>query len=388
MKNKLYLFCSLIFIASLTSCSYFSKKDLTVPLPIQAFRIQLDEVTSNFGGNRIQLVKIDGKEVFILMNPLVNKLIFYNYPSGEYVMEKSFQKEGPLGVGDIASFYFNNSDSLFFTGKNPNFLYLTNIDNSFLTRYSFNFTKENRGKIPVLTDESGIIFFKNSIYLTNLMAYVPGMSSAPIEYKDLSNSFFSFTFDLKSETSSYNNLIFPQVYGNSIYPDYFNTISQQLINDQILYSFGLSDSIILYSPSNNKKNQHLVKFSGESHYKKLALAEKIEDIRPDNESEQLDLFLNSFNYKRTLYDQYKRLYYRFIEFPKPDVNNSFPQRMKPLGLIVLDDQFNLIGEYDLGYGKYTSVNAFVSEQGLNILNYEKIITEESSITFDIFDFSM
>jgi hypothetical protein len=303
-------------------------------------------------------------------------------------MEKSFQKEGPLGVGDIASFYFNNSDSLFFTGKNPNFLYLTNIDNSFLTRYSFNFTKENRGKIPVLTDESGIIFFKNSIYLTNLMAYVPGMSSAPIEYKDLSNSFFSFTFDLKSETSSYNNLIFPQVYGNSIYPDYFNTISQQLINDQILYSFGLSDSIILYSPSNNKKNQHLVKFSGESHYKKLALAEKIEDIRPDNESEQLDLFLNSFNYKRTLYDQYKRLYYRFIEFPKPDVNNSFPQRMKPLGLIVLDDQFNLIGEYDLGYGKYTSVNAFVSEQGLNILNYEKIITEESSITFDIFDFSM
>ncbi len=93
------------------------------------------------------------------------------------------------------------------------------------------------------------------------------------------------------------------------------------------------------------------------------------------------------NYGKIFYDSYKELYYRVVEKPKPEIVVDVPQRTKPFGIIVLNKNFEKIMEVDFEYGKYVLSNMFVSSKGLNVLNYEKILTDESHIVFDVFDFS-
>ncbi|MFC5190845.1 DUF4221 family protein [Algoriphagus aquatilis] len=265
---------------------------------------------------------------------------------------------------------------------------MTDFKNSYSKRFIFNVSKEKRGFVPLTSHRSGIIFYKEKVYLTNPMAYIPSVKVAPDFFKDYNNSRFIFEYDILRDSIFENNMLFPIEYNKAIYSDYFNFMSQWFVDDKILYSFPLSDSLIEYAISSKLSKRIYAGFSKRNKFKSEELASSQTDLIDVSSNEQFNSFIGQFNYDKILYDEYRKLFYRFIEFPIPNNVLEIPARIKPLGILIFDQDFNKIGEYDLGYGKYTISHCFISSKGLNLINYEKIISEESSITFDIFDFSM
>ncbi|WP_169714332.1 DUF4221 family protein [Algoriphagus antarcticus] len=380
--SKFFIIISLIF-----GCSNKKDESIFAAIPVTSIEFPLDNETANFGGNRVQLANLNSKDILLLSNPIFNRIYQYDYNNQELIGSTDYPVEGPKGVGNVSNFYFHNRDTILISGKNVNWFFITDLGNSYMERFNFDFSREDRGKVPVATEQSGIIFHDQSVFLTNPIAYVPGMYAAPEEYKKIENSNFAVEYNIYSPAFVSNDLLFPIEYTKSVYSDYFNFMSQEKVGDNIIYSFGLSDSIIVF----NTKDQEIIKHIASSYLAddlpKVSLANSVEEIGPEHEQYRLTTFLNSMNYGKIFYDSYKELYYRVVEKPKPEIVVDVPQRTKPFGIIVLNKNFEKIMEVDFEYGKYVLSNMFVSSKGLNVLNYEKILTDESHIVFDVFDFS-
>lgn len=376
-----------IFVFIVFACSGKKNENIVTAIPISSIEFSLDSETANFGGNRIQLVNLNSKDILLLSNPIFNRIYQYDYNTQELIRSTDYPVEGPKGVGNISSFYFHNRDTILVSQKNVNRFFMTDLENSYMQSFNFDFSREDRGEIPLATEQSGIIFHDKSLYLTNPISYVPGMYAAPEEYKKIENSNFAVEYNINTREFVSNNLLFPMVYTKSVYSDYFNFMSQEKAGNNIIYSFGLSDSIFVFNTKTQEISSYLASSYLADDLPKVSLANSVEEIGPEHEQYQLSSFLNSFSYGKVLYDSYRGLYYRVAEKPKPETVVEVPQITKPFGIIVLDKNFQKIKEVDLGYGKYVATNMFVSSKGLNILNYEKILSDEGHIVFDIFDFS-
>lgn len=376
-----------IFVLIVFACSGKGEETIITAIPISSVEFTLDNETANFGGNRIQFVSLDSKEVLLLSNPIFNRIYQYDYNTQELIGSTDYPVEGPKGVGNVSNFYFHNRDTILISGKNVNWFFITDLGNSYMERFNFGFSRDDRGKVPVATEQSGIILHDQSVFLTNPIAYVPGMYAAPEEFKKIENSNFAIEYNIHSRAFVSNNLLFPIEYTKSVYSDYFNFMSQEKVGNNIIYSFGISDSVLVFNINSHKTSSYLASSYLSDKLVKVSLANNVDEIGHEHEQLSLSTFLSSMNYGRLFYDPYRELYYRIIERPKPETIVDLPQRTKPFGLIVLNKNFEKVKEVDFEYGKYVLSNMFVSSKGLNVLNYEKILTDESHIVFDIFDFS-
>ena len=91
----------------------------------------------------------------------------------------------------------------------------------------------------------------------------------------------------------------------------------------------------------------------------------------DRSRDLSDYALGSFYYYGIIIDPYQHLYYRFAWHSidkmdyKGDANNIFN---KPLSIIILDENWNVIGEKKLQDNTFLLYMFFVSEEGLCIAN--------------------
>tara|TARA_R110002074_G_scaffold229739_2_gene401157 strand:+ start:58 stop:681 length:624 start_codon:yes stop_codon:yes gene_type:complete len=96
-------------------------------------------------------------------------------------------------------------------------------------------------------------------------------------------------------------------------------------------------------------------------------------------------FLTQSSYGRILYDEYRKVYYRFAfeGINDSDLTSDSNDRatIKPSMIIILNENFKKIGEYSLNRFKYDLNMTFVSRDGLNIRL--KAPENEDIIMFDI-----
>lgn len=390
MKTKSTNLLVLIFIIFSFSCGSPSSTGVELPIgkPISSISFQLDNETPNFSQIIIQYYNEENEEYLFLYNEFVNKLSRFSVNNGQLKDTYSFSKEGDKGVGTPKYFRFVNNDTILFSQKNVNELFMSNLKNTSVERVRFNFHKDDRGSIPFVSDRSGIVLKNNKLFLTSPMVYTPSVQAAPDMFKIYDKSNFIFNYDLNTDSIIKRLPLFPKDYSNAVYSDYFNYVSQEVVGEEILYSFPLSDSIIVSNTMYESNKTVFAGFSQRDQVSSLMVARTQDDLGDLSSNDQLESFLNSFNYDKFMYDKYRKIYYRFVEFAVPNQLENIPVRIKPLGILIFDENFNRIGEFDLGYGKYVTLHSFVSKNGLNLVNYEKIQSEESSITFDTFDFSL
>ncbi len=374
----------LLILILFCSCkSGIVKEDLVIPSKVNSIKLELDNEISNFG-NSIQLVEENGKEYLMIFSPASYNLYIYDTHSFALKDKIKFEKEGPKGIGDSHYFYYHNKDSIFFTPKNVTHFYLNDLNGNDGKIYRLNFSNENRGKIPLATNQSNIILNQSQIYLTSPTSFSPSLYHSPNEYKHIENSCFQYVYDLKNDSEVEQCINFPIEYEQKVYPIYQNFISQETIPNAIIYSFALVDSIQVFNL--NSKEIFSVLCKTTTDYPKKHIVEKVNEVIPEHEFQEFQIFMNSLNYGNIIYDKFRNQYYRLVEYPikEEEINPNIQPRTKPLGIIVLDSLKNFKREYYFGYGKYVKSNIFVSKEGLNILNYEKILENEYSINFDTF----
>ena len=78
-------------------------------------------------------------------------------------------------------------------------------------------------------------------------------------------------------------------------------------------------------------------------------------------------FLQYDFYTGILHDPYRKVYYRLMMPGVPDATISTSKWEKPVGVIVMDEQFNYMGETVLGpWKKWNWQNCFVTSEGLTM----------------------
>lgn len=128
----------------------------------------------------------------------------------------------------------------------------------------------------------------------------------------------------------------------------------------IVTSFAASDSLYVYYPDTGERVAYFAGYL------------KPTNIKPgnikDRDSESIH-FLTHYNYGGILYDNNENLYYRIIRLPKKDFDyDKLNEEVanKTCAIIILDSDFNVIGETILPEDTYYPMHSFANSDGLHI----------------------
>lgn len=209
-----------------------------------------------------------------------------------------------------------------------------------------------------------------------------------IPNKDFSNSAMfdestklELEFDVNTRKSSFKNVLYPTTYRDQIW-GMSHAIPCRVMNakGQFIYSFGI-DPLLYVTDFNTTQS-----YNAKSDY--------IDEIKPFDKKGGLDANKNYFietpYYGEILYDSYRNVYYRFArrEIPITDSQGNINiWENKPCSIIILDEQFQKIGETLLEPNKsYYPRDSFIGKKGLYISNNhpQNPALDENKLKFTIF----
>ena len=301
-----------------------------------------------------------GKEYLTFMSHMNNAILFYDLLTGEYLFKVEFEKEGPDGVGIMHGYHIEDFNNIYITSH---LMGLSKADTSGTKKQFIEYGETNNGHrvVPNFTSSSYIyapaVIYDGKIFITQR------------PYQDLKASKTPVSVSIDTTTMAFEEL--PFRYPNII-PDEKRKettisvhFSREFDGKQFIYSFHMDEKIyttgietndekIIYAPSKYIKNMDFVKYADdrEKVYKQL---------------------LETSYYYNILYDKYRKVYYRFAiigsEISKnPDYSffDIYTNGFIAFSVIILDENFNIIGETLFPKYTYNPTIAFVHKNGLYI----------------------
>lgn len=164
---------------------------------------------------------------------------------------------------------------------------------------------------------------------------------------------------------------YPEIYGSSDELTEWSLMAYRLTSyaltpsGMILTNFPASDSLYVYNPQTRERTAF---FAGHSTPTNITHG-KITD-----QESMLTNYLERYRYPAVFYDRFNDVYYRLLFHPldnynKDDLNNEIHR--KPLSIVILDGDLNVIGETDLPQDTYYVSNSFVTPEGLHLQVYSE-----------------
>ena len=97
------------------------------------------------------------------------------------------------------------------------------------------------------------------------------------------------------------------------------------------------------------------------------------------------VFVKQDMYGAIIYDRFRNVYYRIIRKAIPNAPMDTSWKEKEIAVILMDEEFNYLGETELGPEKqWHWQNSFVTEEGLNIEYLDHNDINEVNLTLKIF----
>jgi hypothetical protein len=217
------------------------------------------------------------------------------------------------------------------------------------------------------------IYFNNEIYFVEL----------PRDpYKDSVS--FEYSYNIRKKELISREVSLPEIYQEykwGTFHAYPNRSKGP--GSTFLYSWGIDPNI------------YVVDFESGQMKAFLAKSDFFRAIRPMNSTkvsaeDNMKYYIENDIYDVIVWDEYRKVYYRFARQGIPYVINKSGQiangENKPCSIIILDENFNKIGETILPVGKYFVRDFFVCSKGLFISNSHYLNPEldESQMSFTIF----
>jgi hypothetical protein len=300
---------------------------------------------------------------------ITSRILFYDLNTKKVVNAIKLEREGTngLGKGELGV-SFINKDSIV-VGSSTYDIFIINDKMEIL--YKNNFYKRKMSVKPfqphVATTSQPII--KNEkIYLSGM----PYLNAGKL--KDFENFPALFEVDLKSDDVK-SLMNFPEPYQKGLYGAnfalHFHTYNP--INQTFVISFAADPNVYTYSLQSKKTKRY---YAPSKHFTNIPPMPEGMDAQDFNN--YLKFYIQSNSYGAIYYDKYRDVYYRFAERAVDEVRYKEKKWWKFKSVIVLDKDFNKIGETDLPDG-VNSWCVFISEQGLYIQTSQK--STEDSVLF-------
>ncbi|HMO40668.1 MAG TPA: DUF4221 family protein [Saprospiraceae bacterium] len=375
MKAYFFLVLLILKVLIITGCT-FSKAPDNIPYDYTLLKageltlpLDYDASVEIFLSTCVQ--DDEGGEKLLLWNHIKNGIDVYKVESQEAILQHKIRipVEGPgslimqgfslLGKDSIAIFpkgKLSGGILVNFAGEViPNDLALNKIRSfgksgsydDFLLAHTSNNTS------PTIYFDNKLFFFR--LPLADL--------SKP---ENINTNFdFEYIFDLNTRTGAGGNIHYPDMYHHKIWSINALACSRTKGHDDwFVYSWDMMDSLLI---TNHKGKTYQV-YAGTDKFSRYKLLKKPFVTKASLE-EQLQVVMDNFVYKKIIYDPYRKVYYRIGLQPMlytPDELMPIYIYFKPIVLILLDHNFNKIGEVQLPAELYDTRGIFVGKEGLYI----------------------
>lgn len=383
--------CVILSFIALTSCSYsvISSKNEQAGKFHQTYDLVISSekkfILDDYTAPRSPYMQIyqdtSGVKMLTLLNPFSNAIYFYNYVNGEFIKKICYEKEGTNAILSIAGYYIKNTDSIFLYNRPLVEIVLANCNGQVKQRFQL---KGNEADWALSYPQYA---FSTVCPIFEMDKHLILTGLCPFSIKDAAINKFRFTtcINLDNHQITYYHSYPSKIYGKNanwedpLFMQVYPTISP---TGDIIYSFTASHDLYI-SRWNSNISQSL--YGGSN------VARTIYSIDWDFLSEQTPReliythYLQQDLYGAILYDPWRKIYYRFMQQGIRDATTRTQLVEKPLIIILMNDQFEYLGETLIGTSKeWNWTNSFVTEEGLNIEYIDAKDTEETYMNFKIF----
>ena len=337
IKNWVWIFC----IVMLYSCS---KKDRNYPYTLQA-------VDSFLSYNLDSDVKIplsirsfmnnEGKEYLYFQNGVSPELLIYDIQNENLVKRTVFEVEGQHAIkgGFLNGFMITDFNQIYIAGLASRELYETDTTGYIKQIRSYAETVEGYKPVCCFKDNGTFQFIDGKLYLPQSLNWQLGedviresvlLCCIDTLAGDVNILPFKFPFDDKSIIRGTSA---------SIKSEYKYCYDGR----HFVYSFAYMDKLMVVNPLTSEVEYK----SAKSQYAGHIASPSFQDI--DNETLQRKI-CEYPAYGNIMYDSYNKVYYRVVYVPQEidrDINpiSLIRSGRKQFSIIILDEQFNVIGEH-------------------------------------------
>lgn len=129
--------------------------------------------------------------------------------------------------------------------------------------------------------------------------------------------------------------------------------------EELVLSYPADDSVRIFRLSTGRTRSFPARYS-----KKTAACQPMTSPSVQADTEQ---YLDQYLYAGIVYDKYRHFYYRLVLLPLEDYDlNDAKTQQKQLAVMILDESFRVVGEFELPKDTYKYRNLFVSREGLHV----------------------
>lgn len=345
MKYILSIFCVLLFVCcqkenttnvTLVSSGYL--KNYSVP----------KDISQPFYSYAYKNLPKDNAECLYLLSA-DEKLLIYNYHTGQLLKRHDFEKQGPNGIPDMAGYFIDNKEVFWALDRKIPLFH--KMDSSFQIVKTIKYTQTDN-KQPLI---SAIVYQKKDIINVGSKFYLPMFHTTYLKYIAP-----TLVIDTLMQTIYYTDFDFPET--NSEGHDLYSKEYGKCINNknEVIYSFHYDHDLYI----TNIAQDSVVKKKAKSRY-----VTELEDTNTDYTKSNIALTRAKDQYYGGIfYDPYRDLYFR-LAFPQAEVEetnfiNTLVFGRGDFAIMVLDKELNVIGEtFFKGY-EYASNNLLITPEGL------------------------
>lgn len=373
---RIKLFCLSLLL--LVSCAEkkISREDLYTLVP--STQIKSFELNSDVKYNAFYLYVFNdkNKEYLSFLNYYGNQILFYDLNSGQFLFKIDLDQEGPHGIVQPSGCYVKDFDNIYVSSYAYKGLIKVDTTGQIIQRIPFGKTKEGYEVLPSYTPSShpytAPLFVEGKMFITQ-----PAVNRFhPIEETPLSIAIDTIKSEYIESTLSYSILNVDEMASKDLrFGRIFN-------NGNFIYSFYASENLIIASGDHSS----VQKIGIPSKY--INSSTEMQKMGENGPKSNLEVA----RYGDIIYDSYRKVYYRFA-YPKTELEHEVNWRgkavygRKKFSVIILNEDFEIIGETLFPESVYNSYVFFVHKDGLYIsrdyqMNYDQ---SEDFMTFELIE---
>lgn len=393
MKSIYYTGCYILLLLAACACrqagsggdSALYDYDQIPRGPRQTFRI--DNTVEYFLPALFSFVNKDGTTCLTFQNRLQSEILFYKMDEPDPVFRLKIEREGPNGVPGFFGYHIESMDEIYLTAPGRPQILRTDTSGIIRQKIDYGTTVDGQRMIPSFHSTSfaysPLAIIGDQFFFTQTP--LPGR---PIETQPVSGYVDTAAHAVHTLPFSFP----PILKDNELHTTGIGlemTFSRCFNGSDFVYSFYFEENIIVASPDHLTIRRIPVK----SKY-----IDRINDPREKRPADPLAAARRMCEapfYGNLLHDPYRQLYYR-IAYPEtemePDADfiEIWQSGRKRFSLIILDHDFNILGETLFPDYIYKSTHLFVAPEGLYLCDshVRNPSFSEDHLTFACFDFKI
>lgn len=320
-----------------------------------------------------------GKEYLTIQNQGLNEILFFNINTRKLEFRIKPEVHGPNGIGFMRGYSIKNLDSIFVATQGRNDIYLINKYAILKDRFNYDETDD---KIPLYYSSISSFRYRPIVFVNNTM-YIHSTCNRWAE-----NNPVTATIDLNDKSvkalSGFQYPKFPNTGNREKKSGIEGDFSRYFNGSEFVYSFYFDENIYVANIDHTSVKGIKVK---SKYIKQIGFLDDYGNLTPE------DIATNP-NYGNLIYDPYREVYYR-VAYPETEIEKNInglellEYGRKVFSIIILDKDFNIIGETVFPEYIYNSGLMFVRKDGLYISNSHFMNPDfnDDVLSFQRFDLS-